>query len=161
MQPNSQIPIYTIGYGARSLAEFIAVLYAYDIAYLLDVRSKPYSRYKPEFGKSELAAHLEAANIRYVFMGDTLGGQPDDPACFTDGKVDYEKVRQTAVFQTGLARVEKAFRQQQRAALMCAEGKPEQCHRTHLIGQALTAVAIPVAHIDETGQLADQTAVLA
>ncbi len=74
----SETPIYTIGYGARPLPEFIAALQAYHIAYLLDVRSKPYSRYRPEFGKSELESALKEAGIRYVFMGDTLGGQPDD-----------------------------------------------------------------------------------
>ena len=155
------IPIYTIGYGTRTMDEFIAALRAYDIAYLLDVRSRPYSRYKPEFGKSELTARLTAAGIRYVYLGDTLGGQPEDPACYTDGKVDYEKVRQTAVFQSGLNRVQDAYHKQLRVALMCAEGKPEQCHRTHLIGRALTAVAIPISHIDETGELVAQEAVLA
>jgi len=154
-------PVYTIGYGPRTIGEFIAALRAHDIAYLLDVRSKPYSRYKPDFSKEALAAHLEAAGIRYVFMGDTLGGQPDDPACYTDGRVDYDKIRQTPAFQAGLERVQKAYNQQLRVALMCAEGKPEECHRTHLIGQALTAAAIPVAHIDETGRLLSQTAVLA
>jgi len=157
----SQIPIYTIGYGARTIDEFIAALRAYDIAYLLDVRSKPYSRHKPDFSKQALAAHLEAAGIRYVFLGEALGGQPDDPACLTHGEVDYEKVRQTAVFQSGIGRVQKAYQQQLRVALMCAEGKPEQCHRTHLIGRELTAVGIPIAHIDETNQLVSQEAVLA
>jgi uncharacterized protein (DUF488 family) len=147
----SQIPVYTIGYGARTIEAFVETLRVYGIAYLLDVRSKPYSRYKPEFSKNELAAHLETAGIRYVFMGDTLGGQPDDPACYTDGKVDYEKVAQTAVYQQGIERVQKAYRQQLPIALMCSEGKPEQCHRTHLIGKTLGELGIPVSHIDEVG----------
>ncbi len=32
---------------------------------------------------------------------------------------------------------------------MCSEGKPEQCHRTVLIGQALVDAGVPVVHIDE------------
>lgn len=157
----SQIPVYTIGYGARTIEAFVETLRAYGIAYLLDVRSKPYSRYKPEFSKGELAAHLETAGIRYVFMGDALGGQPDDPACYTDGKVDYEKVARTAAYQQGIERVQKAYRQQLPVALMCSEGKPEQCHRTHLIGKTLSELGIPVSHIDEKGELVGQTAVLA
>ena len=70
------IPIYTIGYGSRSIEEFVEVLQRFDIAYLVDVRSAPYSRYKPEFSKAELAAELQRFGIRYLFMGDTLGGQP-------------------------------------------------------------------------------------
>ena len=39
------IAIYTIGYGARDIDAFIAALRRYNIAYLIDVRSQPYSRY--------------------------------------------------------------------------------------------------------------------
>jgi uncharacterized protein (DUF488 family) len=67
-------PLYTIGYGAREIDAFIDVLRAYEIVYLIDIRSRPYSRYKPDFSKEALAGHLEEAGIRYVFMGDTLGG---------------------------------------------------------------------------------------
>ena len=54
----SEVPIYTIGYGDRSLEEFIAALHANAIAYLLDVRTAPYSRFKPEFSKEALALSL-------------------------------------------------------------------------------------------------------
>jgi uncharacterized protein (DUF488 family) len=156
----SETPIYTIGYGARPLPEFIATLQAHHVAYLIDVRSKPYSRYRPEFSKSELEAALKDAGIRYVFMGDTLGGQPDDQGCYTEGKVDYEKVRQMDFYGEGIGRVQKAYAQQLPVALLCAEGKPEQCHRSKLIGQTLTELGIPVAHIDENDTLVSQAEVL-
>ena len=53
------IPIYTIGYGSRSIAEFIEVLQQYEIAYLIDVRSVPHSGYKKEFSKEPLAKEME------------------------------------------------------------------------------------------------------
>lgn len=43
---------------------------------LLDVRGSPYSKFKPEFSKEVLQLRLERARIRYLFMGDTLGGSP-------------------------------------------------------------------------------------
>jgi uncharacterized protein (DUF488 family) len=143
------IPIYTIGYGSRSVEELIATLQRYQIAYLIDVRSAPYSRYKPEYSKEALAATLQAQGIRYLFLGDKLGGRPNDPDCYSDGKVDYEKVKVQPFYQAGLERVQAAFRQQARIALMCSEGKPTQCHRSKLIGASLTTLAIPVLHIDE------------
>lgn len=149
-------PIFTIGYGARDIDAFIATLKAYNVAYLIDVRSKPYSRYKPDFAKKALAGHLQTHGIRYVFMGDRLGGQPDDPDCYTDGKVDYEKVYQKLFYQEGIGRLREAWQQQLRVALMCSEGKPEQCHRSHLIGKTLTNEGIDVAHIDENDQLITQ-----
>ena len=146
------IPIYTIGYGSRSITELIEVLHQHEIAYLIDVRSAPYSRYKPEFSKAPLANELERHNIRYVFMGDTLGGRPDDETCYVNGKVDYEKVKATEFYQRGIERLHTAFTQQQSVVLMCSEGKPEECHRCKLIGTTLTTQNIPVIHIDENGE---------
>ena len=141
--------IYTIGYGAREMEAFLKVLKRYEIAYLIDVRSRPYSRYKPDFSKKELEGHLKAHGIRYVFMGKSLGGQPDDPSCYTDSKVDYAKVREQAFYLKGIGRLQEAWRQQLPVAVMCSEGKPEQCHRSMLIGQTLVAKGIEVTHIDE------------
>ncbi len=156
----SQTPIYTIGYGARDVDEFIAVLKTYQIAFLIDVRSKPYSRYKPDFSKQALAKHLQTNDIRYVFMGDLLGGQPDNLACYTNGKVDYDKVRQQPFFQAGIGRLQTACQQSRRVALMCSEGKPELCHRSKLIGETLTSAGITVTHIDEKNQLTTQENVI-
>jgi uncharacterized protein (DUF488 family) len=150
-------PLFTIGYGARSLDELIAALKKYEVEFLIDVRTAPYSKFKPEFSKEVLQLQLERAGIRYVFMGDTLGGQPKDPACHTDGKVDYDKVRTMPFFHAGLQRLRVAFEQQRRAVLMCSEGRPEQCHRSKLIGEALASAGIPLVHIDEDGALISQS----
>ena len=147
---NMTIPIYTIGYGSRSIEQFVEVLQQYKIAYLVDVRSAPYSRYKPEFSKVELASELQRHGIRYLFMGDTLGGRPEDENCYDeDGSVDYEKIKATQFYADGIDRIRTAFSQQQLVALMCSEGKPEECHRSKLIGVTLTDEEIPVIHIDE------------
>ena len=155
------IPIYTIGYGSRSIEQFIEVLQQHKIAYLIDVRSTPYSRYKPEFSKEALAAELERHGVRYVFMGDTLGGHPDDETCYdAEGQVDYEQVKNTKIYQNGIERLQAAFAQQQCVALMCSEGKPEQCHRSKLIGASLTTEEISVVHIDENDEQQTQDHVI-
>ncbi|MBU1659920.1 MAG: DUF488 domain-containing protein [Chloroflexi bacterium] len=156
----ANIPIYTIGYGARDLETLLAVLQANKIRYLLDVRTSPYSSYKPEFSKNALQTFLEANGIRYLFIGDSLGGQPDDNGCYTGGKVDYEKVAQQPFYREGIERLQKASRQGQRVVLMCSEGKPENCHRSKLIGQTLTADGIEVRHIDEKDVVISQKDVL-
>jgi uncharacterized protein (DUF488 family) len=154
------IPIYTIGYGSRSIERFVEVLRQYEIAYLIDIRSAPYSRYKPEFSKAALADELQRHGIRYVFMGDALGGQPNDADCYVDGKVDYEKVRATDAYQRGIQRLQTAFAQRQRVALMCSEEKPENCHRSKLVGATLTGLAAPVIHIDENDEPRTQDEVI-
>lgn len=153
----SNIPIFTIGYGARSLEELIAVLREKRVAFLIDVRSQPYSRYKPEYGKEALQARLKEEGIRYVFMGDQLGGRPADPACYTaGGKVDYKKVARTPGYIEGIGRLREARTQGLSVVLMCSEGKPENCHRSKLIGATLEAEGIAVAHIDEHDQTLTQ-----
>jgi uncharacterized protein (DUF488 family) len=153
-------PLFTVGYGARSLEEFMAVLKAHQIEYLIDVRSAPYSKFKQEFSRELLQYHLERAGVHYLFMGDSIGGQPNNPACFTDGKVDYDKLRAQPAFRAGIERLKKAGEQQKRVVLMCSEGRPEQCHRSKLIGETLAAEGIPVCHIDEDGQLLTQQQVI-
>ena len=160
MEKPTAIPIYTIGYGSRLITEFIEVLQQHKIAFLIDVRSAPYSRYKPEFSKASLADELERHGIRYVFMGDTLGGRPDDEACYVNGKVDYEKVKVTEFYQSGIERLHTAFLQQQSVVLMCSEGKPEECHRCKLIGATLTTQNIPIIHIDENSEQLTQEKVV-
>ncbi len=152
--------LHSIGQGARSLDEFIRTLQAHRIQYVLDVRSAPYSKFKPEFSREPLERALQARGLRYVFLGDTLGGQPRDPECYTDGKVDYGKVRRQPFFAAGLERLRQAHQQRLRAALLCSEGRPELCHRSKLIGEALAAAGIPLLHLDEDGQLLTQTQVM-
>ncbi len=155
------IPIYTIGYGSRSIEDFVAALRQYGIRFVVDIRTAPYSRYKPEFSKDALEPALHEAGLRYVFMGDALGGRPDDAGCYdADGKVDYEKVKTKPFYQEGIDRISAAYAQQQRIVLMCSEGKPQDCHRSKLIGETLVDAGILLAHIDERNELKTQEEVM-
>jgi uncharacterized protein (DUF488 family) len=148
--------LYTIGYGQRSLEALVGLLRRYEIRRLIDVRSAPYSRFKPEFSREPLALELERQGVAYEFMGDTLGGQPRDPACYTDGKVDYDKVRAQPCFGLGLDRLQALLSQPGKLVLMCSEARPEECHRSKLIGEAAGARQIEVRHIDSDGLLLTQ-----
>ncbi len=150
-KPLASVPIYTIGYGNRSIGEFIELLRLYGIQYLVDIRSQPYSRYNPDFSKDALKENLKQHHIRYIFMGDTLGGRPADTNCYLDGRVDYVKVREKAFYQRGISYLHTAWEKQLPVALMCSEAKPQECHRGKLIGNTLIEQDIEVAHIDEAG----------
>jgi len=151
------IPIYTIGYGNRSIEEFVGLLQQYNIKFLADIRSQPYSRYNPDFSKDALEKRLKQASIRYIFMGDTLGGRPrDDTSYQEDGRVDYEKVAEKDFYQKGISYLHTAWNKQLCIVLMCSEAKPQACHRSKLIGKTLGKQNINVAHIDETGAVKRQ-----
>lgn len=148
--------IYTIGYGSRTVDELIQLLRHYRIEYLVDVRSQPYSKVKPEFTKEALEARLRRDGLRYVFMGKALGGRPDDESCYVNGRVDYEALRTRPYYQEGIKRLHAALEQNLPVALMCSEGKPQECHRTKLIGETLTEQGVEVLHIDENGAIKTQ-----
>jgi uncharacterized protein (DUF488 family) len=155
------VTVFTIGYGSRSIEEFVGLLKENSIDCLVDVRTAPYSKFKPEFSKDALASSLQAAGIAYRFAGHELGGRPDAPACYVDGKVDYDLVRKTEFYARGIERIRKAHEQGMRMALFCSEQKPEECHRSKLIGVTLAEMGIPLAHLDEEGIVRPQEEVIA
>ena len=155
-----QTPIYTIGYGSRALDAFIETLRKYGAQYLADVRSAPYSRYKPEFSKEPLEQALRREGLHYVYMGAELGGMPKDRSCYVNGKVNYNLVREAEFYQKGIARLADASERGLPTAAMCSEAKPEMCHRSKLIGKSLTEAGVETLHIDENGSLLTQEQVM-
>ena len=152
-----KIPIYTVGYGNRSIEIFVELLKKYQIKYLVDVRSQPYSQYNQQFSKDSLEKYLNLQGIRYMFLGDALGGRPKDEDCYDkDGRVDYAKLASTSFYQEGIQRLRIAWEKNLLVAVMCSEAKPDQCHRGKLIGNTLIEQHITVAHIDENGEIKDQ-----
>ena len=152
--------VFTLGYDQRSSDELMALLQAHDIAFLIDIRSAPWDGERPEFNQEALAASLRRRGVRYVFMGDALGAQPDDRECYVDGRVSFERLGEQEYFLQGVARVQKAFEQGLRVALMDAPARPEASHRSFLIGEILTKRGVAVQHIDETGALKSQADVV-
>lgn len=149
--------VFTIGQGQRDPTDLTQLLLDHRIQFLLDVRSKPYSRYNPQFSREPLAALLRTVGIRYGFFGDQLGGRPADPGCYSeDGRVDYDKCREAEFFKAGIGRLQRAQAQGFRVCLFCSEGRPTDCHRSKLIGVALSSEGIGVSHILHDGTLASQ-----
>lgn len=144
--------VLTIGHSNHSIERFIELLRANGVTALADVRSKPYSRFNPQFSRQPLERALRDAGIFYVFLGKELGARSEDPACYDGGRVSYDRLSQTALFREGIERVKKGM-VQHRIALMCAEKEPLECHRTLLVSRALERDGVPVAHILADGAL--------
>lgn len=155
--------IFSIGHGTRKLEEFLDLLKKYSINFLIDVRSQPYSKYSPQYNQNILKDHLEMHNIKYVFMGDSLGGRPKDLSCYDEeGKVDYLKIKIKDFYLDGINRLKTAYQNNIKVVIMCSESNPCECHRSKLIGMSLVEDSnkIFISHIDEKGRLKDQATVM-
>lgn len=144
--------LYTIGHSNHTTEKFLSLLKQYGINCVADVRSAPYSRYCPQFNKEAIAASLEAAGIKYIFMGKELGGKPEDKSCYEDGKVSFERIAESDGFKRGVEQL-LADISQYRIALMCAEKDPLQCHRTILISRYFKKYKVGIKHILEDGSI--------
>lgn len=150
-----KFPIYTIGHGNRTINDFFNLLKKYEIDFLVDVRSNPFSKFNIGFNRSNLEHVCKEYSIVYVFMGDGLGGRPLNRSCYdSDGHVLYEKVMKTDNFIFSIGRLITAYKKNLKLACMCSELKPCDCHRSELIGRYLVNTQkIDVQHIDEEGKL--------
>ena len=142
--------IYTIGYGNRKMQEFIQLLHEYNITLLVDVRTIQASRFQPAFNRDMLQLLLAQAGIAYIYSGDSLGGRPDNDDVRTNGHTDYDKIRNSTVYQQGLQRL-LSIAATQTTCIMCSELNPDHCHRKRLIGESLYEMGVQVLHIDEQG----------
>lgn len=152
--------LYSIGHGNKTFEEFSKEIKSFEIQYLIDVRSKPFSKWNPSFNQETLKNLLAKSGLTYVYMGDTIGGMPSDISCYTDGHIDYAKVSEKDFFKTGLARLLTAAEKEIKVAIMCSETEPEKCHRSKLIGQELLKLGISLNHIVGIGKTQSQETVM-
>lgn len=142
--------MFTVGHSTLPVDRFVALLHAYGIECLADIRTVPRSRHNPQFNADALANALGRSGIDYVPL-PALGGlrhaRKDSRntgwrnASFR-GYADY---MQTDAFRAGLERlIEMDTRK--RVAIMCAEAVPWRCHRS-LVADALGVRGIAVIEI--------------
>jgi len=144
------LPIYTIGHSTRSASEFVAILNAYEIKLLADIRTIPRSRRNPQFESDVLRASLAENHIEYVHLR-SLGGlrRPLKDSVNTAWRNDsfrgYADYMQTEEFARAIDNLlERAS--SGKTAIMCAEAVPWRCHRS-LVADALLARGIEVIEI--------------
>jgi uncharacterized protein (DUF488 family) len=146
--------IYSIGQGSRTLTSMVSVLREHAIGYLCDVRSVPISNHHPEFCRDELKRGLGEHGLKYVFLGNLLGGKPKDASLLdADGFVNYSALIASPGFVAGIDRVVGAAKAGKAIALFCSEAAPENCHRSKAVGRALGEKGLTVKHIDQLNSI--------
>ena len=159
--------LFTVGHSNHTFEHFSGLLHQHGVMLVVDVRSAPYSKYCPQFNKTDLAASLAKDGFLYSYAGQSLGGRPSDATCYpgqivAPGKVDYAAVMQRDWFQAGIQRL-LDMGNKQPTTLLCSEEDPAHCHRYHLITRYLLARVpeITIDHIRGDGRLTGSRLLLA
>lgn len=114
--------IFTIGYGGRKFADFVALLQQNSISLVVDVRRFPKSK-APEYNKESLEAKLPEFGISYVWMGDSLGGLR---------RGGYPKYMESNEYQGGISKLLE-LAERGNLVLMCKERSDAGCHRRYIV----------------------------
>lgn len=150
---NKPVTIFSIGHSNQSVEAFLALLQQHAIQVLVDVRSRPYSRYVAHFNGTVLAAAVRKVGIKYLFMGKELGGRPDGEEFYDgEGHVLYNRVARAPFFLGGIKRLKEGGKTY-RIAMMCSEEDPVACHRHLLISRVLAEQGVNVVHIRGDGHM--------
>lgn len=136
--------IRTIGHSNHPIGHFVDLLKAGGVEAVVDVRSTPYSRRFPQFGRERLAQSLSAAGILYRYEGAALGGKPKDRAGYDElaGRTDFKEALDRLIAGSADATL----------CLMCAEKEPLDCHRTVLVSRRLAERGMEIEHLLADGK---------
>ena len=151
--------MYTIGHSAHTAEHFAALLRGHAVEVLVDTRSSPYSKFAPQFDRESLRGVAAAARVRYLYLGDVVGGRPEEEGHYDErGRVRYGVVAAGEPFLQAVARLERGA-ERFRIALLCAEEDPARCHRRLLVGKVLIERGVTLRHIRGDGAVDDEAAI--
>jgi uncharacterized protein (DUF488 family) len=143
--------LHTIGHSTRPPEEFIALLQAGGVDFLVDIRAIPRSRRNPDYNIDTLPGLLRPAGIFYSHIA-ALGGRrgkskhsSPNGLWENDSFRNYADYALTPPFRDGLATL-LALAADHRPAIMCAEALWWQCHR-RIVTDHLLAAGCAVTHI--------------
>jgi len=142
--------IKTIGHSNHLIEHFLGLLEGGGVEAIVDVRSVPYSRRFPQFGRERLAQSLASRGILYRYEGAALGGKPK-------GGGDYEALAARPDFADALSRL-MSTAADTTLCLMCAEKDPLVCHRTVLVSRRLAERGVAIDHLLADGTQASHDA---
>ena len=121
--------IYSIGHSTRTIEEFLFEINSVEFAYLIDVRSKPYSRFVPQYNKYRLQDLFWS---KYIFMWDSLWWMDDD--------ISFEK------FMFWIEKLSNLTKDHV-VVFFCPEKDYKKCHRYYKITPELEIRWFKVIHL--------------
>ncbi|MEA2090393.1 MAG: DUF488 domain-containing protein [Thermoproteota archaeon] len=151
--------LFTIGHSTRSFEELLSLLKEHEIQVLVDVRRWPSSKRNPQFNREALEKSLAEKGIKYVWLGEELGGyrrkglgeNSPNKGWSSKGFRNYADHTLTEEFEMGIRKL-LSYTEKQRVVYICAELVPWKCHR-RIISDYLVVEGHRVTHIVGEGEV--------
>src|SRR5437764_674495 len=125
--------ILTTGHGNASTAELITRLTDAGVSLVVDVRSRPFSRWYPHHSRPELEKAVTLEGLSYLWKGANLGGLGVNQ--------DF----------AGTVREVSELARTRTTALLCSETDWHRCHRRTMLEPAFLAEGLDVVHLNRDG----------
>lgn len=150
--------------GGIDIEAMFRVLQALNVTHLVDVRSIPYSKNYPQCNADNLKGAGNFYSVPYLHVPE-LGvkadpsqdvfskaseifyegifpisktNRPENAALLADERiVDFQKFRNSGLFNDGIGRIKTAYARNYTLAIMCSEKRPVDCHRYFLISKRI------------------------
>lgn len=133
--------IYSVGHSNKPIGEFIELLESAGVKTLVDVRTRPQSRFCPQFNRGRMQPELEHAGIKYEWRGNNLGGLGLNE--------DYEGTIEELSERAAAGEM---------IAVCCSEKDIKNCHRKSKLTPSFHDRNVDVVHILWTGELQEDPA---
>lgn len=131
-QELQKLRVFGAGYSGLDMEDLLSALLDRGITMLIDIRSRPLSRHRPEFSKSNLAHWVASVGIQYVHAGKSIGGKLANEG-----------------FDETVSRIALMARDGERICLLCVEPRQQDCHRGSVIAPALAAHGVALKELIE------------
>lgn len=156
-EPGGRLRVWTVGHSTHPFDVLLGLLRQPErdvvIDVLVDVRSQPYSRFAPQHNREPLERAVSQGGIRYLFMGEELGGRLLGRFASLDERLRrYPELARLPAFQRGIGRLVSGAGRY-RVAILCAEEDPTECHCRVWVTPALRERGVEVLHIRGDGRL--------
>jgi uncharacterized protein (DUF488 family) len=149
--------IYTIGHSNYAVEKLTHMLKHYNINCVVDIRGIPYSKYNIQYNKETIAETLKEAGFLYIYMAKEFAANRENKRSYNkEGYSDFEKVITEIEFLSGIERLRKGCEKGYRIALLGAMQDLIRCHRSILVGRALSNEGFNVKHILDDYTVATQ-----
>lgn len=150
--------VFTIGHSKHEIDYFVELLNKHGCNSVIDVRSQPYSQIAPQFNKEQLSLVLKNNDMMYIHFEEEFGARRVKSCLLDeDGKVDFDKVRESIKFKQGIQRLKTGIDLGYTIALMCSEADPFDCHRFSMVSYQLIKEGVRVCHILKDGSLKENS----